>query len=94
MSGSHLRNPDRGALRILFGTFWSSSGWRTERSTDPDDLALAIEAGVMFAPAATTTHDEAIAAAIEANRALDMADVGAAFALSLPRAVRGVVRQA
>lgn len=51
---------DRRAREILFGTYWSSEGWKHPRhDPSPEDLAYAKAAGVMFDPE-TLTHDEAL----------------------------------
>ena len=79
-----FREPDRRALQILFDTFWSPAGWRSDPLTHvtPEDLRYAIEHGVMFEPV-HLTHDGAVAEAIAAHAAVTGRQVAGAFAYSL-----------
>ena len=47
------------AQRILFDTYWSLRGWKTERSTDAVEFAYARSAGYMF-DAIELTHDDIV----------------------------------
>jgi hypothetical protein len=53
---------DDRAVKTLFQTYWSSAGWRTEPATPPEDLAHAVDAGVMFNETVTMMHDELVRA--------------------------------
>ena len=50
---------DNRALKILFASYWSSSGWKRQFDTAPADLAYAKAAGLMFDPV-TISHQEAV----------------------------------
>lgn len=56
---------DKRAVKILMETYWSSSGWKSDRHTRPDDLAYAKSKGVMFDPV-ERTHDQWVEAAVSA----------------------------
>jgi hypothetical protein len=47
------------ALKILFNTYWSSTGWKKEKIISLDDFAYAQNAGVMFQPV-SLSHDEVV----------------------------------
>ncbi|NLS96822.1 MAG: hypothetical protein GXX96_32200 [Planctomycetaceae bacterium] len=76
--------PDRRALKVLFDTYWTSAGWRDERSrsTPPDDFEYAKQAGVMFDPI-RVSHDDIVKRAIAAVRAVKRQAVADAFIVSL-----------
>jgi hypothetical protein len=80
--------PDKRALKILFDTYWSSTGWKGAGhlnwapQTPPDDFAHAIDAGVMFS-AWTGTHDECLERIAKYRREIAPRDVGAAFIANL-----------
>lgn len=76
---------DERALRILFETYWSPTGWKRQYRTAPADLAYAIQAGDMFPPedAAATTHDAVAARVLMAARRTDARAVADAFLASL-----------
>ncbi len=75
--------PDSSAVRTLMRTYWSSAGWKQERSTPPDELANAVARGVMFADERGTSHDELVAEVRSLASALSAGGVGAAFLSSL-----------
>jgi hypothetical protein len=54
---------DKRSLKILTDMFWSTSGWKRDRSVKPDDFAYAKSHGVMFDPI-TLSHDQAVDAAV------------------------------
>ncbi|MEQ8714974.1 MAG: hypothetical protein RIC80_18285 [Cyclobacteriaceae bacterium] len=39
---------DKKAKKILFETYWSSQGWKSERTTNPEDFEYAKSKGLMF----------------------------------------------
>lgn len=80
MTGSATE--DLRARGILFDTFWTSAGWRPERTTDPADLAYARAAGYMFEPRGGT-HDEWVVRACAAAGRVTLAGAAAAFVASL-----------
>src|SRR5260370_1957874 len=75
---------DRRALKVLFDTYWTSAGWRDERSrsTPPDDLEYAKQAGVMFDPI-RVSHDDIVKRAIAAVRGVKRQVVADGFVVSL-----------
>lgn len=78
------RSIDRRAIRILFDTYWTSSGWRNdaERSTPPEDFEYAKHAGVMF-DEVQLSHDDVVERALGAVRRVDQRSVADAFVTSL-----------
>lgn len=74
--------PDKRALKILSGMFWSSAGWKRDPKVSPEDFAYAKAKGVMFEPVALT-HDQAVVAAIDAVSRTGLAAVSRAFVSSL-----------
>jgi hypothetical protein len=75
---------DARARDILFGTYWTSAGWRSaaDRTTDPSDLEYAKAAGYMFEPRAAS-HDEWVRLAIEVGRRVTLDEAASAFVASL-----------
>ncbi|MDP1799564.1 MAG: hypothetical protein Q8K78_18850 [Planctomycetaceae bacterium] len=75
---------DRRALKVLFDTYWTSAGWRDERSrsTPPEDLEYAKQAGVMFDPI-RLSHDDIVKRAVAAVRGVKRQAVADAFIVSL-----------
>ncbi|HJQ05637.1 MAG TPA: hypothetical protein VJ872_09350 [Nocardioides sp.] len=72
------------ALRPLFQTYWSSTGWRQPAQVpDPASLEAAIDAGIMFREPATMDHDGWVGRARAAAARTSATDVGAAFLSSL-----------
>ncbi len=53
---------DKKAVKILFATYWSSAGWKKERTISAEDFAYAKANGVMF-DARRIRHDEVVQAA-------------------------------
>lgn len=72
------------ALKILFTTYWSSTGWKPEKDqiTTADDLLHAKGAGVMFDPV-RLSHEEIVRRAIDVRARVDPEVVAAAFLASL-----------
>lgn len=75
---------DRRAIRILFDTYWSASGWKVgdERIVASEDFIYAKGAGVMFDPV-SLSHDEIVQRAIVARDALTPKAVADGFLGSL-----------
>lgn len=79
---------DKRALKILTDTYWSPEGWKCaghldwSPSTPPEDLAYAVEAGVMFPPR-VMRHDQTLKRLFFLRSQLDPGRVGRAFAASL-----------
>jgi hypothetical protein len=75
---------DRRALKVLFDTYWSRTGWRDEktRSTPPADFAYAQHAGLMFAPI-QLSHADIVKRAESAVRGVQRQAVADAFMVSL-----------
>jgi hypothetical protein len=74
--------PDKRAVQILTDVFWSSSGWKRDRSVAPDDFDYARSHGVMFDPI-KLSHDQAVEAAVGAVSAITREAVAQAFVSSL-----------
>lgn len=74
--------PDAKAVKILFSKYWSSAGWRSDRSVSAEDYAYAKRAGVMFDPV-ELSHDNAVERAVAAVSAIRRQDVARAFLASL-----------
>jgi len=74
--------PDKRALKILNGMFWSSAGWNRNPSVPPEDFAYAKAQGLMFDPV-DFTHDQATSAAVDAAARISREVVAHAFVSSL-----------
>ena len=75
---------DRRAVQTLEHAYWSSAGWRDPPATPPEDeLAHAVDAGVMFDGTDDAAHDEVVDAVLAARDALDEDEVRGAFLASL-----------
>jgi hypothetical protein len=75
---------DRHALKVLFDTYWTSTGWRDARlrSTPPEDFEYAKRAGVMFDPV-LLSHSDIVSRATAAVRQVERRAVADAFVVSL-----------
>jgi hypothetical protein len=75
---------DRRALKVLFDTYWTSTGWRDGQSqfTPADDFEYAKKAGVMFDPI-RVSHDDIMKRVIAAVRGVKREAVADAFVVSL-----------
>jgi len=75
---------DKKAVKILFATYWSSSGWKadSDRITPPEDLRYARQAGVMFDPI-RLSHRDIVRRAIEVRTRIDPQVVAQGFLASL-----------
>jgi hypothetical protein len=76
------RTPDKRALSILFSTYWSPTGWKKQYTTDPQDRAYAIRAGVMFEPK-YFAHDDMVAWALRSRDQACRNKVACGFLASL-----------
>src|SRR5439155_1319784 len=84
MPGAETDLADQRALKILFETYWTSSGWRRfeDRITAPADFEYAKRAGLMFEPV-RVSHRDTVERAITAVRAIDRVAVANSFVVSL-----------
>jgi len=73
---------DKRALRILFDTYWSPKGWKSERSLSPDDFAYARLKKYMF-DSIKLTHDEAVRRLLHLRSQINLQQVADAFVASL-----------
>lgn len=75
---------DKKALKILFKTYWSSTGWRPEKDqvTPADDLLFAKRAGVMFDPI-RLSHEEIVQRSLDVMARIDPEAIADAFLASL-----------
>jgi hypothetical protein len=75
---------DRRALKVLFDTYWTSAGWRDDRScsTPRTDFDYAKRAGVMFDPV-RLSHSDIVKRAIAAVGPVKRRAVADAFIVSL-----------
>lgn len=73
---------NRRAVKILFDTYWTPTGWRDGYSTPPDDLEYAKSAGVMF-DTVCLSHENIVERAFAAVRSVDRTRVADAFVASL-----------
>ncbi len=78
-TGGNVTN-ERG-LRILFDSYWSSKGWRTEPNTSDEDFAYARDSGYMFDPK-NLNHDEVVKWLLASARRVSREDVANAFMTS------------
>jgi hypothetical protein len=77
-----MRQVDKRALRILSATYWSSSGWKKDHTTPPDDLAHARSARMMFDPK-HLSHDESVLWALRSRDQVSKSQVVSGFIASL-----------
>jgi hypothetical protein len=73
---------DKRAVKILFATYWSSAGWKKDRTISPEDFAYAKAKGVMF-DARTTRHDDMVQSTRAMAEKVGHATVSQAFLASL-----------
>lgn len=79
-----LYDPSPRALRPLMATFWSATGWRRSPAwPEPEVMAEAVRAGVMFSEPVQRDHDGWVRAAREAASQVSTRKVGEAFLASL-----------
>jgi len=74
--------PDLKGQRILFETYWSSQGWKSNPSTPADAFVYAKQTGYMFDPLALS-HSEALRQIAALRRRIAPTEVATAFADSL-----------
>lgn len=73
---------DKRALRILYSTYWSASGWKNDHMTPPNDFVYAKTAGIMF-DTKFLTHDEGVQWALNSRARVSKSHVAEAFLASL-----------
>jgi len=73
---------DKKAQQILFKTYWSSAGWKSERTTTPDDFDYALKTGYMFHPI-SLSHDDIVDSVKNAIKKIVRERVSNAFLSSL-----------
>jgi hypothetical protein len=73
---------DKRALKILFSSYWSASGWKRQSDTAPADLAYAKAAGLMFDPL-LLSHQQAVEWAIRSRDSVSKEQVLKLFLVSL-----------
>ena len=73
---------DKKAIKILFDTYWSSTGWKREYTISPEDFAYAQNAGVMFQPV-TISHDDIVSWLDSSLKAVNLDNIINAFLVSL-----------
>lgn len=73
---------DKKAKHILFKTYWSSTGWKQDRQTEPEDFKYAKSKGLMFDPL-TVSHDACVNRIIEITASITPEQVAKAFLSSL-----------
>jgi len=74
--------PDPSGQRALFSRYWSSSGWNSKGSFDPDAFNLARRAGYAFGDM-DAPHDQIVEELLEVRASIAASAVGNAFADSL-----------
>ena len=84
VSSPPLYDPSPPALAPLMATFWSSKGWRDRPAwPEPEVMARAVRAGVMFDAPLQNDHDGWVAAARDAVRMVSAQEAGQAFLASM-----------
>lgn len=73
---------DKKAQQILFGTYWSSAGWKAERETTSQDFDYALSAGYMFKPV-ILSHDDIVDWVLSVTKSAVVLDISNAFLSSL-----------
>ena len=77
-----MKDIDKKAKEILFKTYWTSAGWRDERTVSPEDYLYAKAKGLMFDPL-TISHDECVREIIKAANKITSEQTAKAFLSSL-----------
>lgn len=77
-----MKRIDKKAQQILFKTYWSSLGWKSESSVAPKDFEYALNAGYMF-NSVRFSHDEIVEKIIRITRKVEVHQVSSAFLASL-----------
>lgn len=70
------------ALKILFDTYWSSKGWKSETTVSPEDFIFAQNSGVMFQPV-NLSHDDIVNWLKSTFEGVSLEDISNAFLVSL-----------
>lgn len=73
---------DKKALKILFDTYWSSTGWKREKIISPENFAFAQNAGVMF-QSTNLSHDDIVDWLNSSLKAVTLENITNAFLVSL-----------
>ena len=73
---------DRKALKILFDTYWTSTGWKRENTVSPENFAYAQNAGFMFQPV-NLSHDDIVSWLNSSLKAISLENITNAFLVSL-----------
>lgn len=73
---------DKKAQQILFNTYWSTSGWKSEPTTKSEDFNYAVNAGYMFKPV-ELSHDEIVDKVTNTVKKVSVDRVREAFLSSL-----------
>lgn len=82
MPRGEMKVLDKKAQQILFGTYWSSAGWKSERTTTPEDFDYALKAGYMFKPV-SLAHDDIVDWVISVTEKIALRNISNAFLSSL-----------
>lgn len=77
-----MKKIDKKAQQILFKTYWSSSGWKSESSIVSEDFEYSLNAGYMFKPV-SFSHDEIVEKVVKIARKIETHQVSNAFLASL-----------
>ncbi len=77
-----MKDIDKKAKEILFKTYWTSAGWRSEPEISPGDFMCAKAKGLMFDPL-TISHDECVREIIKAANKITAEHTAKAFLSSL-----------
>ncbi len=73
---------DKKAKQILFNTYWSTKGWKSEKFTDPQDFEYAKKMGLMF-DKLSISHDDCVKRIIKAANGISKEQIAQAFLSSL-----------
>lgn len=73
---------DKKAQKILFDTYWSSAGWKSEYKTSPDDFNYALNASYMFRPV-SLKHNLVVDRVVEKLKQTELIAITDAFLASL-----------
>jgi hypothetical protein len=73
---------DKKAIKILFDTYWSNTGWKQEYAVSPENFVYAQNAGVMFQPV-SLSHDDIVGWLKSSLKAVTLENITNAFLVSL-----------
>ena len=82
MPRGEMKVLNKKAQQILFKTYWSSAGWKSDRTIPPEDFDYALKAGYMFKPV-VLSHDDIVDWVVSVTNKVVLQQMSNAFLSSL-----------